>query len=61
MLESQHIAHINRYLKQFEKTLGEKVGLMNVVRVVHQSYENTRPLLVKVTCDNNPQPGPILG
>lgn len=60
MLESQYIVHINRYLRQFEKTLEKRGGLMNMVRVVHQSYENTRPLLSNVTCDNNPQPGPIL-
>lgn len=61
VLESHHIVHINRYMQSLHESLEKRPGLMNMIRVVHQSYENTRPLFNKVTCDNSPQPGPILG
>jgi hypothetical protein len=60
LLESPNIAHINAYLTHLQGLLGKRAGLMNMVRVVYQSYENSQGYLRGSDCDTNPQPGPIL-
>ena len=61
VLESEGISSINQYLQHFKSLSQQRVAFFNMIRIVHQSYENTQRLFQGVTCDNNPQPGPILG
>lgn len=61
LLESQSIVYINRYLSHFKEELADRPTLVNKIAIVHQSYENTKSFFKGVSCDNNPQPGPILG
>lgn len=60
ILESSSIASINAYLIAYQETLKKRPTLMNVIRVVHQSYENFQSYFKGTDCDNNPQAGPIL-
>lgn len=60
LLESRNIAEINAYLSHLAGTIAKKPALINTVRVVYQSYENTLGFLKGSDCDNNPQAGPIL-
>lgn len=60
LLESVNIASINAYLASLNDNLNKKPTLVNVIRIVHQSYENVQAYFKGVDCDNNPQAGPIL-
>ena len=60
IVESQNSIHINRYLLAFQGALDKQPTLMNINRVVYQSYENTQPDFKGIDCDNSPQAGPIL-
>lgn len=38
IIESTGIAHINNYLIGFQENLNKKSSLINMIRIVHQSY-----------------------
>lgn len=60
ILESSSIAAINAYLLAYHQALAKRPALVNVIRVVHQSYENFQAYFKATDCDSNPQAGPIL-
>jgi hypothetical protein len=60
LLESISISSINAYLISFQENLNKRPTLVNIIRIVHQSYENLQPFFKGVDCDNIPQSGPIL-
>lgn len=55
-----NIAAINAYLAALADSLSKRPTLVNVVRIVHQSYENVQAYFKGADCDSNPQAGPIL-
>ena len=55
------MVYINRYLSHLNESCIARPTLINKITIVHQSYENTKSYFKGITCDNNPQPGPILG
>jgi hypothetical protein len=60
ILESSSMAALNAYLAALQETHKRRPALANVIRVVHQSYENSQAFFKGTDCDNNAQAGPIL-
>jgi hypothetical protein len=60
ILYAQNIAYINNYLLSLQAAILKRPTLINVIRIVYQSYENAQQLFKGLDCDNNAQAGPIL-